>query len=994
MVSLRKHWHFAHEHDLFGENRFLAFAGTGTPDPMSGDEEEKVEKKPEEVDVETKMNIEALNEENRRKFAHMLEKKEVGKSIDINELNKKNAAAFGVADAEDQNAETADEELVDMNIDKLNKKNEKALAGMKKHEVDKKKKAEEEAEAQRLKEAEEKKRQEEAAAEEERKKKLQAERLEKKKALEVQLEAFRAGAVYEQTKNVSGTLSDYIAKLTDAELLGRIDADTQKDWKDAAKVMKEQEEQMKNWEEAAHFLAEWKAGNISPQDLRSYLEKNLESDPQKDKKAAKARDELLKSLKQMIDASQGKPTTVLIDYDIPDVTDPDKWGTLNQSDRLTIVSLFMENGLLKGSMEKILEIIGEGTDQVHRALHHGEDAIKKEIDTVEKGAYPKELPAARGYLTRIMNIPRQVGIEFYSVYDLVDGVKLTIKSYKDAFEDRKHRKSALVATQFGKVIRHLPFGEDVNIVIERNLDSAEDEIKGKYLEYLKRRRPEFTELIDENHGEIAMNLHDKNRTRAILEYAASRGWLYDLDRTVDAKQKFILGYPLEDLVPTEWDDTRRMNYWMTLRSENAGGVDHEIKHGHELVRDNENTPFFVHEIAHELHHGNIWGAVGIAERAIERGLWAEVSPWLTTTFMRAMRENPVIRKYMGLTALDRIGGLSLYRSAFTLGQFKGDRNTLNIWLRRDDTDIKKAGMLGETIALIEEDIKSKSHLDFTSEKGKEDLDHRVALVLAGHTLKLDNEKVVTIFDERYKDYRHGPAITKQGDLSPGVEKEDPDYFTQICENIMAGQPVVAQIMARTGQGTFRNDIKTGFYTGHLVSLYLDLKEKGADNPTIDKAAENFRKEMGEKMSHWMSEDPLGDSRSPGLHRAVMRGDFRVENKPILNTLLLNGFIDVEVLMRAILKEENGKALADQILRENAINVRKPELYDRLKAIVKEQASADQYKQKELDARYEELVRDWRKAQDHDVTWEAKYMKAPVKEKGHGGTETAPSGLAH
>lgn len=706
-----------------------------------------------------------------------------------------------------------------------------------------------------------------------------------------------------------------------------------------------------NWLDIAEVFTKFESGEMHPIAFAQWLKRGTDEPGNKDKQYFTARQKLFDAFGTIIADSAGKSTEALRDGQIPDITEravsaETYTQQLNASDRATIAQNILRDDRIGDLFQGTLTIMNNFVEFVKKLVEESKaEELLKEVEKLEQEEEEQEENKTNHGISGIIHeIDEMLGIQRVSVLQLVEGGKLWWNAYKDAFHESVHHGGALVASHMGKLTKVLPFGQDVDIVLERNLDSSDDEEKEKYLNYLKRLSPEFTELIGVHghHSIIAENAHNGNRARAVLHYAASRGWLYDIDEpTAESKEHRILGWKLKDLVPKDWNDNRIGNYFTTLREENESGLESEMKKGKAKVQTNENIPFFIKEIDTDLDNGNIWYARGIAERAIERGLISETSPWLAVTFLRHLSENDVLRKYIPQKALDKFGDLAFYKSAFTLGFFKGERPQLKEWVTSGG-HISKAGTLGSVVALIEEDIRIKSpDVDWESKKRTIDsLDRAIAKVLAGNTLKF-TQGYVTIMDKRYDSYRQSDKIAAQGDLSPGIKDEDPDYFTQITDNVLMGEAPVKELMQGNGRGSFTNEIKLSSWLGGVVHLNRDLNEKG-----LGEQAKNFRREMGEKITVAITQGVLSDSRTNGVGNFVLKGYGLRE--PAMLTLLKEGFLDVGPFLygRITGSLDGSKMWGNSVLQ--ALN---PQLFNELESLAAKKTTIDS-------PEYEAMVNKW------------------------------------
>jgi succinate dehydrogenase flavin-adding protein (antitoxin of CptAB toxin-antitoxin module) len=515
-----------------------------------------------------------------------------------------------------------------------------------------------------------------------------------------------------------------------------------------------------------------------------------------------------------------------------------------------------------------------------------------------------------------------LGIKLYTPMQIWNAIKELKEAYLEGYHAWSHHNEAELSQDFGSLFEWAPFGGRMKTYLQKRLDSSDDEQKGKYVEYLEGLNPNFLRLCYGPDSILAQEApNDPNHARAILEYAAKKGFLYDLDESAGKDKKMILGHDLGHLLH-DYDDHRLLDYYHKLRSENASGRDHQIKHGEERVHDIEYPPTFISELDHELHEGNIWEAVGICERAINRGLWSEISPWLLTTLLRHMRETPHIRKFMPQMALDKLGALGFYRAGgWSLGYLKGSRPKLTKWLKSGKS-FDQAPDQGKGIYLIEQAVRKSTKFDFDHEQnGKRYLDHLVAKVMTTQILdgevetfdgkKIKFDKKVSIFANEFNEYRNGNHIDMQGNTHPGIKDEDPDYYTTPGDNLLSGALPITEILAPTGSGKFQHEVFAPDYIGNILTVYKNLRSSG-----LNAEADNFRKEMGKKLtSHFRV--VLQDTRTSGLPDYKVRISNIEQPELALKTLIEKGFLAFDPFVQTLWAgvENTGLGMAKKVVEQ-------------------------------------------------------------------------------
>lgn len=517
----------------------------------------------------------------------------------------------------------------------------------------------------------------------------------------------------------------------------------------------------------------------------------------------------------------------------------------------------------------------------------------------------------RAYASNVLN-------SMYSFYDIYKAGKGIIDTYKEAFEQSARLKQARLEDVAGKFLAWLPYGQDVEQILHANNEKKNDEVKHSYVEYLKSRKIGFRELFLGAGSLMDLNKSDPNRGRAVLEYAASKGWLYNLytEETKEVGERMVFAkWKLADLVPTDWEHSDIDNYYSELLSENGQGETAESESAYKRIQKRENTQAFIQNIHIELHNLNFWAVEGICKRAVERGLAAEVGPWLGVTILSWLRDHPEYAKFLNTTFFDRIGALSMYSTSQTLGWLKADRENLEKWAQTGTSNITEAGTLGKVISQIEEEIKTKSQRKFTTADDRKLLDRFVSRVLTGEILTsetkdlaLSKDATISIFASQYNKYRAEFQRMDGKPSTPRVPDHDPDYYVQKTDTLLTGEEMVGDILEGNRGGGLTNKDKALPWIANIIDLYKELEKKGMRD-----AAENLRTELGRKITKAIVDGVLTDSRAGSM--ASLNIKIKSEGKKLMmKTMVERGLLDVGALVKGVWKGWQG-TWAKEVLQQ-------------------------------------------------------------------------------
>lgn len=767
-----------------------------------------------------------------------------------------------------------------------------------------------------------------------------------------------------------------------AERMANVDATARKylsgkdweEWKNVETYLALEGAKVKVMHHAAEQIHVWHNGDLPPAGLRTFLIESsiFTGERQSDGPdgVSNNKHHILQAIDQGIQAAQSNK---------PFARDnKNQWETRNVSDRLVIVRTIEEQeigsraGETPSTMETFLQdvVLKDIDDRVKTWENELKTTnLEKFLDEFDNETKLKEGRHGGGsFLSTIKGLPSAVGVKFYSIEEIILAGKNVIDAYKESYRQKQQLNAATLSKQMGRLIQWLPWAGDVQQILDKELDSKNDEIKGKYADYLKNRNASYLELFGPG-GEFMRNKHDGNRARGVLEYASHRGWLYDIDlgtKAADGHEGFTLTdgtiISFYNIVPKDWDSNRTKDEFSKLITEQGSGKDAETEKYYRRYYNVNDTAQFVHLVDEEMGKLNLWAVRGIVKRSIERGLGAEVTAWHATQIMDHIRTNQELRRIATKDWYDQMGTLAFYRTSFTLGGFKLDRDEMKKWREEwkdvtGEASIEDAGTLGRIISQLEQDICQRTHRKWTSESQRKELRRYIAKILGAQTVEIEGE-TFSIFENRYTWYRNSGLIKNQGDPHPGIEQEDPDYYTQVTDNLLAGARPVAAILARTGQGTFKEAEKASHYFGNIIFTHENLIQKGKNSDAM-----NFKREMGKKLNSWLNEQVLLDNRTTGLSNLLTKGG--KSGLPALQTLIEMGYIDVRPIVDVLWlkRDQSALGLATDLLRK--IDA---QLFEKLDTLIKKKAKAesDDDKRNNLEE-YKSILIEWQARQQGPIT---------------------------
>ena len=497
-------------------------------------------------------------------------------------------------------------------------------------------------------------------------------------------------------------------------------------------------------------------------------------------------------------------------------------------------------------IETLLEQITEETALMEQCLGSADtmNVIAKLSEAKEEEASPAAAGApSKGILRSIKDA---IPLELVSIADVIDAGKQVIEAYKEAWEQRRRLRASGTAHKLSKFVKHFYLGEDVEQTLKRNIESKNNEMKESYVSYLKSSDSTFKELFDPG-AIFDSNQGDYNRCRAVIEYAATKGWLYEIEYDPSSEKATVMGRTLEvgKNLPPETNLTQYMRY---LNEQNGNGEDAEVKRGEGLVGTDEKIPPILVQLKEQMSLQNYWAVKGICQVALNKAKAGHTSSWLAVTIYRELRNDPMARRYVSKRLYDQIKNLVLPMPMIGVAVVM-DREPLVAWQQSNpsnetaERNLAKAGLGGETIASIESEILEQQRLSGNPPMSTDDLDDLVAKVMAAQVIRLPGwKKAVTIFSDKYQNYRN----FAQGFDAENASSADPDYYdpTMGSEVLILGRKAVLNLLSIKSTRDF--DLGTRAYS-YLAQVCVRHDQLAALLPG-SKELETYRNHVQENMA--------------------------------------------------------------------------------------------------------------------------------------------------
>ena len=533
-------------------------------------------------------------------------------------------------------------------------------------------------------------------------------------------------------------------------------------------------------------------------------------------------------------------------------------------------------------------------EEVTRVISSQLAEIEESMDAVEEyaGALDEAQEKKKGGKDSMLSFWKN--IEFRSIMHYVRGGKKMIEAWQKSLEEWGQLKEAKIAQEMGGMTEWLPWGQQASRVLKRENERANDTVRDEHKEGLEALKPPFKEIPTM----LNKAKNNPNHFRAILEYAADHAWLYDYDPIAGT----AFGINITEYLPNTWKEPNINEYLRELDNKNSSGQDSEKQRGYDRVSTKDSIAPIMIVLHKELQDNNYWAIHGILKRAMEKGKEGETSTWFATTLFRYLRDDPIARKYCPKDLIDDLGNIGIVHPAWTNTFWKLDRHTISKWQKTNE-GVGSAGTLGKVIATVEDHLKEQ--LGFLPSPA-EVLDHHVANVLAGQEVVI-NGKTFSIFDPRYKKYRHFLNTTP---TSIDAGAADDDFYNKAnrgSEVLLMGAQAFRAILDLESTGEFRNNVKAMYFLDQLIMRSENLSENGMD-PNLHNA---YIVEVQKKMNQWLLTN-ANDSRSA---EKLGNAQFAASGKYMMLSLIKENIISLETLLKLSDSHKLPTIVIRQMLRD-------------------------------------------------------------------------------
>lgn len=585
------------------------------------------------------------------------------------------------------------------------------------------------------------------------------------------------------------------------------------------------------------------------------------------------------------------------------------------------------DGLIKKIQRSALE--GKRTES---ATSDGDDAWKG-------GSYVDP----RNVLSMIMGKSKEVndmlGIEWLTAYEWFDAFKEVWESVQELRKQKSRLRVSRAASTIGKALSMIPGmgGEALVALLEQQQEAKNDEIKDGFLKELKNNRvdPSFKDLFGDGKGKQGMlayyrQIGDTNRTRAILEFAAGKGMLYEITGKPSADAYMLPGgYSFSSLMPTEWTDSQKDTWMSNLQFMNAQGIQAQTKAGEDFATGRSKFNEYVEPFEGAVNGLSLWFAKGIANKALTKVKEGEMSATLTLIVCEAWENNDLFRKYVDMEWMDRLSGDS---KQMLVGMIKYDKTHLHDGAKKfnerriekadafaDDPEKSGNQRLGPLVNavrsyLIDLDPTLKNNDPETKKRFRELQAKLLACKRIGPKDKLPKGVYGSFFSDRLVPYhiQYDPNEIRDA----AVEKLGDDNFIERSEIINTSTEVV-QYIGTLRENGFQEPTKARYFFSQIIDAYDEMddiaKVPGPQQHEFEQARENFSLKQRSNLNAWI--DRALQQNGAAALLTEYHSDQGLKGKPkrlLVLTLLQKELISIDVIEKL---SAGGNKHAQKLLKQ-------------------------------------------------------------------------------
>ncbi|HRH93597.1 MAG TPA: hypothetical protein PKV72_03640, partial [Candidatus Peribacteria bacterium] len=412
------------------------------------------------------------------------------------------------------------------------------------------------------------------------------------------------------------------------------------------------------------------------------------------------------------------------------------------------------------------------------------------------------------------------GVEWVSFSDAVKIVGIFKEAILAKWEQGKERKAHRIADNLAKGSW---IAKPIEHTLRKQARAANEKQTSEFADFLKTAGLNYDRLMGKSNG-LYWKLGNINEKKAVLEYAAEKGWLYDLSPTFG-----------NDVYGIDFINEFGPEAYADLVQHYEEGKKKEEKRGYAKVDKRPDIPPMIEDLKHELAERNLFAIKGIFQRIQEKAKYTYSHIWAMTTLINELRNDPQLLSILDKGLLDDLGNIGIGQSAWSLTMFKVLRGEMMSWKNGANWD---NNILTKTIKKVEGRLAALPG----GMKNYDTKEEAVAFIMSGRTYKQGDE-VISIFQGDFDDYRKW--WNKYAQSSTSAAKTDDDFFNPDGSDILlAGSRILEEIGTRDSTGRPTHQAKSANFFAMVIDRYDDLKK---NDPV---AKEKYRSEIQAKLANW------------------------------------------------------------------------------------------------------------------------------------------------
>lgn len=619
------------------------------------------------------------------------------------------------------------------------------------------------------------------------------------------------------------------------------------------------------WFEVTSRLAGWERGDVTPDQYIAYMQEQYRGHPR-----------------------QAEIVAALQRYkaEHPDQF-RDGWQNMNQATKFQIIREMDE---LSGMKERRREINGY-LEEWEQELQGLRKALHEENENARKRQSQEAAEGKTGIFSAL-------GLSFHSPLEIWEAFKMVKDAYKETFMEKLRQKATVLGKGFASALEgmYAPYGAEVAAKMDQKANSEDNKQKNEYKSEIE--NSNFEELFGET-GEAesgilsdVLRADDRPKAMAVLEVAASHGWLYEMAEASPTDWPiYLFGHRIDQFFPKHWSESQMRNYVMSLRGQNRRGADDEKGKGKALVDQEAKPEKYILSLRDQLSRHNYWGAIGVAEGMMARGKLAHASSLIFVNFLRELRQDPIARKFMNINLIEQAGLVSWNYANFTHNLLTMQKDSISN-LRGNPNGMDSAGEGARTVARIEAKILAADP-SLGSPGKTTQLDEMVARVMSAQTVEVKGRKI-SIYDKEFETYRTETMKSVFDWYEDNVAKKTPqDFLKQESEAVFADVRFFSELFESGSTGAMDLTDKAQTYCGVLVDK---LERMESEFPGGD-IAKKFKEETGQKLLAGMRQGASEKSplKWPDNEIKFTMSKTRPET-PLIATLIHKGFFTLNDLL--------------------------------------------------------------------------------------------------